>query len=96
MKLSNEDIMAIREYFRDKPVLKAFLFGSFSRGEALNDSDIDILVKFKETISLLELVHIHRELSALLGKRVDLITEQAVKNKRIKKYIYDDLQIIFE
>ena len=60
------------------------------------DSDIDILVKFKETISLLELVRIHRELSALLGKRVDLITEQALKNKRIKKYIYDDLQIIFE
>ena len=72
------------------------VFGSFARHEEKIDSDIDILVKFKETISLLELVRIHRELSALLGKRVDLITEQALKNERIKKYIYDDLQIIFE
>jgi hypothetical protein len=72
------------------------IFGSFARHEEKKDSDIDILVKFKETISLLELVRIHRELSALLGKRVDLITEQALKNERIKKYIYEDLQIIFE
>ena len=72
------------------------VFGSFARHEENMDSDIDILVKFKETISLLELVRIHRELSALLGIKVDLITEQALKNKRIKKYIYDDLQIIFE
>ena len=72
------------------------VFGSFARHEENMDSDIDILVKFKETISLLELVRIHRELSALLGKKVDLITEQALKNKRMKKYIYDDLQIIFE
>jgi predicted nucleotidyltransferase len=72
------------------------VFGSFARHEEKLDSDIDILVKFKETISLLELVRIHRELSELLGIRVDLITEKALKNKRIRKYIYDDLQIIFE
>jgi len=72
------------------------VFGSFARQEENVDSDIDILVKFKETISLLELVRIHRELSALLGKKVDLITESALKNERIKKYIYSDLQIIFE
>ena len=72
------------------------IFGSFARQEDNKDSDIDILVKFKETISLLELVRIHRELSALLGKKVDLITESALKNERIKKYIYADLKIIFE
>jgi predicted nucleotidyltransferase len=72
------------------------VFGSFARQEENMDSDIDILVKFKDTISLLELVRINRELSDLLGKKVDLITEQSLKNERIKKYILKDLQIIFE
>jgi hypothetical protein len=72
------------------------IFGSFARQEENEDSDIDILVKFKETISLLDLVRIHRELSALLGKKVDLVTEQALRNNRIRKSIYNDLRIIFE
>ena len=72
------------------------IFGSFARQEENEDSDIDILVKFKETISLLDLVRIHRELSALLGKKVDLVTENALKNNRIRKSIYNDLRIIFE
>ena len=60
------------------------------------NSDIDILVKFKETLSLLDLAKIHRELSQILGKDVDLVTESSVKNERLKKYIYNDLKIIFE
>ena len=72
------------------------LFGSFARQEEDIDSDIDILVKFKETITLLDLARIHRELSAILGKKVDLVTEPALKNEKLKKYIYNDLQIIFE
>jgi predicted nucleotidyltransferase len=72
------------------------LFGSFARQEEDIDSDIDILVKFKETITLLDLARIHRELSAILGKKVDLVTEPALKNAKLKKHIYNDLQIIFE
>jgi predicted nucleotidyltransferase len=53
-------------------------------------------VKFKETLSLLDLAKIHRELSQILGKEVDLVTESSLKNERLKKYIYDDLKIIFE
>lgn len=75
---------------------KIGIFGSFARKEEDEKSDIDILVKFKETISLLDLARIHRELSALLGKKVDIVTEQALKNNRIRKSIYKDLQIIFE
>ena len=72
------------------------VFGSFARKEETPNSDIDILVKFKETISLLDLAKIHRELSQILGKDVDLVTESSVKNERLKKYIYNDLKIIFE
>jgi predicted nucleotidyltransferase len=72
------------------------IFGSFAREEDTPESDIDILVKFKNTISLFELVKIERELTSILGKKVDLVTEPALKNKKLKKYIYKDLQIIFE
>ena len=86
----------IVNYLRQYGTERIGIFGSFARQEENEDSDIDILVRFKETISLLDLVRIHRELSALLGKKVDLVTEQSLKNKRIRDRIYNDLQIIFE
>ncbi len=44
----------IREYFRDKPVLKAYMVGSYARSESVIDSDIDILVEldYSDTIGL--------------------------------------------
>lgn len=72
------------------------IFGSFARGENTEQSDIDILVKFKKTISLFDLVKIHRELSELLGIEVDIVTESSLKNERLKKYIYKDLKLIYQ
>ncbi len=72
------------------------IFGSYAREEQTKGSDIDILVSFKETISLFDLVRIHQELSDLLGIKVDLVTEGALKNETLKKYIYQDLQLIFD
>jgi len=71
------------------------IFGSFARQEETPESDIDILVKFHDTISLFELVKIERELSEILGKKVDLVTEPALKNTKLKKYIFNDLKIIY-
>ena len=70
------------------------IFGSYARHEQTKESDIDILVKFKDTISLFDLARMHRELSNLLGIKVDLVTEGALKNEKLKKYIYQDLQLI--
>jgi len=72
------------------------LFGSYAREEDNHDSDIDILVSFRSTLSLLDLARIHRELSGILGKKVDLVTEKSLKNEKLRKYIYNDLKIIFE
>jgi predicted nucleotidyltransferase len=72
------------------------LFGSFARGESTVDSDIDILIRFQVTYSLLQLIKIENELSELLEKKVDLVTEGAIKNERIRQSIQRDLQIIFE
>jgi predicted nucleotidyltransferase len=54
-------------------------------------SDIDILVEFKESPSLLTLIKLENDLSEILGIKVDLITTGALKNKRIKRSIKKDL-----
>ena len=88
--------ITIIDYLRPYGPERIGIFGSYARREETPNSDIDILVKFKETLSLLDLAKIHRELSLILGKEVDLVTESSVKNERFKKYIYSDLKIIFE
>jgi predicted nucleotidyltransferase len=45
MQLSEEKLELIRNYFKTQPVLKAYLFGSYVRGEADENSDVDILVE---------------------------------------------------
>lgn len=72
------------------------VFGSYARNENIQGSDIDILVRFKSTLSLLQLVHLENLISQKLGIKVDLVTEGAVKNKKIKDNIRKDLQIIYQ
>ena len=77
--MNNQLINVIRAYFATQPVLKAWLFGSYARGEQTPDSDVDILVVFDEEngrkVSLLRHIGIALGLEYLLGKKVDLITE---------------------
>ena len=70
-------IKLIAEYFKTQPVMKAWLFGSFSRGEETPDSDVDILVEYDKNarISLLSISHMMGELEKSTGRRVDLIEE---------------------
>lgn len=72
------------------------LFGSYARKEHNRKSDIDILVRFHGSFSLLQLLRIENELSDKLGIKVDLVTEGSIKNNRIKENIQKDLQIIYQ
>jgi predicted nucleotidyltransferase len=54
------------------------VFGSLSRGEAGTKSDVDLLVKLEPGRSLLDLIAIKQELEDLLGREVDVVTEDAV------------------
>ena len=71
--------------------IKVGIFGSYARGDNRKGSDIDILVEFKESPSLLTLIKLENDLSEILGVKVDLVTTGALKNKRIKKSIQKDL-----
>ena len=72
-------IQQVQSYFATQPVFKAWLFGSYARGEQTPDSDVDILVVFDQEdgkrVSLLKHIGIALGLEDLLGKKVDLITE---------------------
>jgi len=55
------------------------LFGSFVRGEAGPESDLDVLVHFRRTPGLLRYIELENYLSDLLGVRVDLVMAEALK-----------------
>lgn len=81
----------ILSQLKDYNVLKVGIFGSYARGENTKGSDLDILVEFKDSPSLLTLIKLENQLSDILGIKVDLVTTGALKNKRIKKSIHRDL-----
>ena len=61
------------------------IWGSYARDENTNLSDIDILIRFKSTQSLLQLVQIENQISPQPGIKVDLVTEGVIKNKILKE-----------
>ena len=75
--------------------VKIGIFGSFAINEQNSESDLDILINLNSDISLMDLVRMERELSKILGTKVDLVTEASIKNPLLKKYIEKDLEIIF-
>lgn len=80
--------------FANFGVEKAELFGSYARREATKESDIDILVKFKEGKSLLDLVGLRQALMRKLGKSVDVATKGSL-HPLIKKNVYADLMYLY-
>ena len=72
------------------------IFGSAARGELRPDSDVDLLVDFEPEarIGLLELGAMMDELSALVGRRVDIAIKRALK-PRIRSEVLADARILY-
>ncbi len=65
--------------FCEKHHIKSLsVFGSVARGESTKHSDLDLLVTFLKPISLLQMVRLERELSSIVGCKVDLLTPKSV------------------
>lgn len=69
------------------------VFGSFVRGEAGSGSDLDLLVTFDRTPTLLQFVALENMLSDELGVKVDLVMKDSLKPE-LGKYILAEAQIV--
>lgn len=74
---------------KETGVTRAALFGSSVRGEAHEQSDLDLLVEFPPDQSLLDLAALKLRLEEVLGRPVDVLTNDAV-HPRLRPYIERD------
>jgi uncharacterized protein len=95
MDLDKSTLEIIREYFKTRPVLKAYLFGSYVRGQADTNSDIDILVDldYSQRIGL-GFVQMQLDLEKLLKKKVDLVSSNSL-SKYIKPVVDNEKKLIY-
>ena len=95
MNLDERKIQTIINYFRARPVLKAYLFGSFVRGDADNHSDIDFLVDLDYTQKIgLQFIQMKIDLEKLLNTKVDLVSSNGL-SKYLKPLVDNEKQLIY-
>ncbi|MFV8328160.1 nucleotidyltransferase family protein [Flavobacterium sp. ZS1P14] len=95
MKLTANQINLIKDFFSRQPVLKAYLFGSYSRGEENENSDLDVLVELDYTKPIgLEFIQMQIDLQKLLSKKVDLVSARGL-SKYIKPILDKEKKLIY-
>ena len=98
MKKSLDEIKEVIKKHKDElkekySVKEIGIFGSIVRGEAKEDSDVDILVEFEKPIGLFKFLELEEYLSNLIGRRVDLVSKKALK-PHIGKHILEEVVTI--
>ena len=85
----------LAEYFADKPVKRVEIFGSYARGEATAESDLDVLLSrtSDQLLTLFDLVDFQEDLECRLGLHVDLGT---TLSPFVRPHIEPDLLTVYE
>lgn len=87
----------VTDYFKDKPVKSVYLFGSYARGEAKEESDVDLLIEYDDTKKMLSLFDVLRfkvGLEEKLHRNVELV-EGEYLHKRFRSFVDKDKFQIF-
>jgi len=87
-------IKTIVDYLKNQRVKEIGIFGSFVRNEMTESSDIDVLVEYSRGTTILDIVKMKQELYDLIGRKIDLVSKNAVR-KRIMENIQLDLQNVY-
>jgi len=96
MNITKENINILQKYFKDKPVFKVFIFGSYARGDAKSKSDYDILVELDYSRKIgFEFLQMQIDLNNLLKADVDLVSDKAL-SKYIRPFVDKDKILIYE
>lgn len=86
----------IANYFKTQPIQRAWLFGSYARGDESPLSDVDILVQFDEGgVSLLKHAAMICELEKILDRPVDIVPEKMLR-PRVRERVDQDKKLIYE
>lgn len=92
--ISREDIAeAIVPVLERYHVRRSGLFGSYVSGTATQESDVDILVELDDEYSLLDFVRLKHELEEALGRSVDLVEYDALKNPLREQVLNEEVRI---
>ena len=96
MRLSEIELNQIKTFFADKPVKKIYLFGSYARGEADENSDVDLLIDWDYTQHIGFNYGIWlEEIQEVLKKDVDFVSVDFI-SPYIEKYVNNDKIMIYE
>jgi uncharacterized protein len=82
-------------FFKNQPVRRAYIFGSFVRGENNPESDLDILVELEPGTGLFKFISIQHQLQTALRRQIDLVSANGLSPK-IKPYIDSEKILIYE
>ena len=88
-------IPRINAYLEKQPISRAWLFGSFSRGDETENSDIDILVDFEKDahVGLFKYAGMYSDLKEILGREVDLVKNGTLKSFAVESANNDKILI---
>ncbi len=92
---TNEIITIVKDFFKHTEATKVYLFGSRSREEEKENSDVDLLVYFPEHINLLRIAKYKGLLEKQIHQKIDLLTPESISD-RILPYIQKDMRLIYE
>jgi uncharacterized protein len=96
MTLTEQEIDKIKSFFSDKPVKKIYLFGSYARGEADENSDVDLLIDWDYTKKIgWEYGGWWEEIKQILNKDVDFVSIKYI-SPLTENYINNDKILIYE
>jgi len=95
MQKTSVDRTELTRLCRHHGIVFTGLFGSEARDEAGEESDVDLLVRFGERKTLLDLVRVEREIGEALGRPVDLVTENAL-SQHLADRVMDDLIVLLD
>ncbi len=95
MELSAKNLELVKKYFRNQPVTKVYVFGSFARNEADENSDLDLLVDLDYTQKIgLKFIQMQLDLEKILQHKVDLVSSKGVSS-HILSSIAKDQKLIY-
>ncbi len=98
MLTTGEIQKVVADYFKDKPVKRVYLFGSYARGEATENSDVDLLLDISEDapVTYFTLGGYLADMKASLNENVDIVLTGSLRKDRLMtKFIEEQKKLLY-